>query len=107
MILYKKKTALNLLPKMILLSVLLLSTISEPANASPSHFQKYIEPVLHSFIDSAIYFGGGAVCGSVALACGAGWAICQPLSEAKKIGNECLLASEILGTVALHSFLRA
>lgn len=89
---------------MIFLSVLILSTVLEPSTAPPSHFQKYIEPAVQSFIDSAIYFGGGAVFGSVALVCGTGWALCRPLPEAKKIGDECLLASEILGTAALHSF---
>ncbi len=94
---------------MILLSVLLLSVTLEPPSAppTPSYFEEYIKPVFHTLIDSVLYFGAGTVCGSAALVFGAGGSLCQPFTKMSKIGDECFLASQILGIATVNSFSQA
>ena len=89
---------------MILLSVLLLSVTLEPPSAppTPSYFEEYIKPVFHTLIDSVLYFGAGTVCGSAALVFGAGGSLCQPFTKMSKIGDECFLASQILGIATVN-----
>jgi hypothetical protein len=108
---------------MILLSLLLLSAtsptfaesaISPPTleiapllSKAPSNLNESIEHVFPSLIDSSLYFGAGAILGSASLLGGISWGVCQLSPWASTIGNECLLANQIFGIAALHSFAQA
>lgn len=72
--------------------------------AVSTNLNEMIEPVLHSLLDPAFYFGAGVLFGSATLLGGAVWAICQLSPWASTLGNECLVSSRIFGTVSIHSF---
>ena len=65
---------------------------------------EYAKPVIHSLVDSSLYFGAGALLGSASLLSGIGWSLCQLTPWSEQIGNECLIAFQTLGIASVHSF---
>src|SRR5689334_8805686 len=104
---------------MILLSWIILSASCPPLpvgipppseiNVSSPHIaestlEKNAKEIVHSFIDSTLYFGAGTILGSAAVLAKVGWAACQFSPWASTYGNECLLSSHIFTIGALQSF---
>lgn len=99
---------------MILLPLLLLAATSAISSDSPPSVlemtvreetsREWREQFLDSFIDPSLYFGTGAFFGTASVLGGIGWSLCQLTPWTEKLGNECLIQSQIFGTAAIHCF---
>lgn len=107
---------------MILISMLLLS-VASPLLPNPivsssvleaatlplatPNLRENTKPIFHALFNSTVYLGAGTALGSVSLLTGITGGVCKLTPWTSKLGDECLLSSQICGIASLHSFVQA